>query len=142
MFGSPKVHMMGSGMLEYTFGEIIFCVWATFRIFYFLILCSKGDGRVDCRRKDFAVNFGRAASDACSATWNLGPYFAFILVLKERHIHLNYVTNKFPPQRKQRLHAFIIQAHTTFRIVSVPATVQLLSRWHNWRRLHLLSQGK
>jgi hypothetical protein len=62
-----------------------------------------GVRRADCRRKDSDVNFGRAASDACRATWNLGPNFAFILVLKERHILLNYVTKKFLPQRKQRL---------------------------------------
>jgi hypothetical protein len=111
VFGSAQVHMMGSGMFEYTIEEIIFCTWATFQIFYFLILCLEGYittnfdgvGSADCRRKDFDVNFGRAASDARSATWNLGPNFAFILVLKESHIHLNYVTSTFPPQRKQGL---------------------------------------
>jgi hypothetical protein len=33
------------------------------------------------------------------------------------------------------LNMFRIQAHTTFRIVSVPATGQLLSRWHKWGSL-------
>lgn len=62
-----------------------------------------GVASADCRRKDFDVNFGRAASDACSAAWNLGPNFAFILVLKESCIHLNYITSNFLPQRKQSL---------------------------------------
>jgi hypothetical protein len=37
-----EVHMMGSGMFEYPIEEIIFCIWATFQIFYFLILCLEG----------------------------------------------------------------------------------------------------
>lgn len=111
MFGSAKVHMMGSGMFEYTIEEIIFCIWATFQIFHFLILCLEGYittnfdgvGSAKFRREDFDVNFGRAASDAYSATWNLVPSFVFILVLKESHIYLNYIISKFLTQRKQRL---------------------------------------
>jgi hypothetical protein len=103
--------MMGSAMFEYTIEEIIFCILATFQIFYFLILCLEGYittnfvgvRSADRKWKDFDVNFWRVVSDACSATWNLSPNFAFILVLKESSINLNYITSNFLPQRKQRL---------------------------------------
>jgi hypothetical protein len=95
-------------MLEYTIEELIFCIWAKFQVFYFLILCFEGYimtnfdsvGSADCRRKDFDFHFGRVASDAYGVTCNLGPNFACILVLKESHIHLNYTSSKFLPQRK------------------------------------------
>lgn len=34
--------MTGSGMFEYTIEKIICCIWATFQILYFFILCLEG----------------------------------------------------------------------------------------------------
>jgi hypothetical protein len=48
----------------------------TIDVYFFLAL---GGGLTDCVRRNFEITIGRAACEACRATWNLGTNSAFAL---------------------------------------------------------------